>query len=162
MTLHGIVGSLQALLRRMAELFIATLALLTLADVLGRYVFNVSVVGAVELTEVLMVGVIFVGIVLATLAREHVTVDLLTLGFGPRGRRLHRCATHLLAAGISVLLATVTWSTARSALEFGDRTTMLGIPLAPVVFFMSVMLFINAGVQLLQLWIDLHGEVHHD
>lgn len=152
----------QALLRRLAEFCIAALTLLTLADVLGRYVFNISVIGAVELTEVLMVGVIFGGIVMASIAREHVSVDLLRLGLGPRGRRLHRSANHLLAMLISLMLGSVTGSQARTALEFGDRTTMLGIPLAPVVFFMSAMLFVNAGVHALQFWRDRKREVPDD
>ena len=149
----------QAALRRLAEAGMVALALLTLADVLGRYVLNVSVVGAVELTEMLMVGVIFSGIVLATVQREHVTVDLLPLRFGRRGRRIHLLASHLLAIGISALLGAVTFSQASSALDFGDRTTMLGLPLAPIVFFMSGMMFLNALVLALQFWVDFkHAE----
>jgi len=149
-------------LRRLTELCMAALALLTLADVLGRYVFNVSVMGSVELTEILMVGVIFCGIVLATMKREHVVVDLLPLPFGEMGARVANTATHLLAAGISALLAAVSWSQAESALEYGDQTTMLGLPLAPVVYFMSIMLFINTAVQLGLLYKDLHRETAHD
>jgi TRAP-type C4-dicarboxylate transport system permease small subunit len=141
----------------------ATLALLTLTDVLGRYVFNVSVVGAVELTEMLMVGVIFCGVVLATEAREHVAVDLLPLPFGAAGQRWMQTLSHALAASISGLLGTVTWSQALSALDYGDQTTMLRLPLAPMVFFMSTMLFINTLAHLLQLWTDLQtptGTLH--
>ena len=152
----------QTALRRMAELCLVALALLTLADVLGRYVFNVSVVGAVELTEMLMVGVIFTGIVLTTAKREHVAVDLLTVGLGPRGRRVQQAASHLLAIVISLLLGTVTWSQGLSALESHDRTTMVGLPLAPMIFFMSVMLFLNAIVQAQQLRADLTQRSQHD
>jgi len=87
---------LKAALKRLAELCMAALALLTLSDVLGRYVFNVSVVGAVELTEMLMVGVIFCGVVLATQAREHVAVDLLPLPFGRQGKHVMRAVSHAL------------------------------------------------------------------
>src|SRR5690606_25237524 len=141
-----IFSLLNAGLRRLTELCMAVLALLTLADVLGRYVFNVSVMGAVELTEILMVGVIFCGIILATMAREHVAVDLLPIPFGETGARVAHIATSLLAAGISALLAVVSWSQAQSALDYGDQTTMLGLSLAPVVYFMSIMLFINTIV----------------
>ena len=146
---------LQMVLRRLAELSIALLALLTLADVLGRYVFNISVIGAVELTEILMVVIIFVGIVMTTLAREHVAVDLLPLGFGPRGRQWHQAAIHLAATAISLLLATVTFSQAMKTLEYGDRTTILAIPLGPVAIFMSLMLYLNAAIHAMQLVTDL-------
>lgn len=134
------------------------LALLTLADVLGRYVFNVSVIGAVEVTEILMVGVIFSGMLLATLAREHVVVDLLPIPAGRLGRRAALWLSHLTAAGVSALLGATSWSQAASAREFGDQTQMLNLPLAPVVYFMSAMLFVNALVQIGLLWSDLRGE----
>lgn len=140
----------------------ATLALLTLADVLGRYIFNVSVMGAVELTEIIMVGIIFCGIILATIKREHVIVDLLPIPFGKTGARIAHVSTHLLAAGISALLAIVSWTQAESARDYGDQTTMLGISLAPVVYFMSIMLFLNTIVQLGLLWQDLRRGKTHD
>ncbi len=152
---------LQAALKRLAEFCMVALALLTLSDVLGRYVFNVSVMGAVELTEILMVGVIFCGIVLATLAREHVTVDLVPVPFGAQGLKVSRTTSHLLAAGISALLGAVSWTQAESALEYADQTQMLNLPLAPVVFFMSGMLFVNALVQLGMMWSSAPKEQPH-
>jgi TRAP-type C4-dicarboxylate transport system permease small subunit len=145
---------LYAALRRLAEACMVCLALLTLADVLGRYVFSMPLVGAVEVTELLMVGVIFSGIVLATGKREHVAVDLLALALGPRGQRVQRAASQLLAIAISLILGAVTWSQGHATLEYGDRTTMLGVPLAPAVFFMSAMLFLNAFVQAGLFWLD--------
>lgn len=156
-----VLSILQAALRRLAELFMVALALLTLVDVLGRYFLNISVIGSVELTEILMVGVIFTGILLATMAREHVSVDLVPVPFGVVGRRVVLILCNLLAAGISALLGAASWTQASDALEYGDRTTMLNLPLAPVVFFMSIMLFANALVQLAQLWLDArNGEAH--
>lgn len=150
---------LQTMLKRMAEICIAILALLTLADVLGRYFLNISVVGAVELTEIFMVGVIFCGIVLSTVAREHVAVDLLPLPFGRLGARIFHSVSQLIAAAICAVLGAASWSQAESALDYADQTTMLNLPLAPVVFFMSIMLFINTAVQLGLTWLDLRNEV---
>ncbi len=154
LSMRGLIALLRTVSRRLAEASMAALALLTLVDVLGRYVFNVSVVGAVELTEVLMVGVIFSGIVLASLEREHISVDVLPLPFSARGLAVHDGLSRLLAIGISLLLGAVSWTQARSALDFADRTTMLSLPLAPVVFFMSALLFCNAVVLVGQWWLD--------
>src|SRR5690349_20112993 len=118
--MHLLLRILRGALKRAAELCLAALALLTLADVLGRYVFNVSVTGAVELTEILMVGVIFCGMVLATARREHVAVDLVPV---PRGRAWSLglgTLSHLLAVGVSVLLGAASWQQAQSALEYAD------------------------------------------
>jgi TRAP-type C4-dicarboxylate transport system permease small subunit len=142
----------QVVLKLAAGVFLVALALLTLLDVLGRYVFSVPVRGAVELTEALMVGVIFTGILLATQARQHVTVDLLTMRLGPRGRRIQQGISLLLAVCVSFLLGAVTWSQATSAREYGDKTTILGLPFAPLLFFMSAVLFLNGVVFAAQLW----------
>ena len=160
--MKGLLYLLRACLHRLAELCMAALALLTLADVLGRYVVGVSVVGSVELTEILMVGVIFCGVVLATLKREHVAVDIVPMPFGKTGERIASLFSHVLAIVISGLLAMVSWSQAESALDYADQTTMLGLPLAPAVYFMSIMLFANTVVQLGLLWEDLHKEHAHD
>ncbi len=146
--MNRFLSYLESALQLVAALCLAALALLTLTDVFGRYLLHFPVRGAVEMTEVLMVGVIFAGIVLATRARAHVAVDLLSLHLGARALWLQQCFSHLAATLISLLLALVSWEQALSALDFGDRTTMLGIPLAPVVFFMSTLLFLNTLVHL--------------
>jgi TRAP-type C4-dicarboxylate transport system permease small subunit len=150
--MRALISFAQVVLKFAAGIFLIALSLLTLLDVLGRYVFNMPVRGAVELTEALMVGVIFTGIVLATQARQHVTVDLLTMALGPRGRRIQQGFALLLAACVSALLGAVTWSQAMSAREYGDKTTMLGIPMAPLMFFMSAFLFLNGLIHAVQLW----------
>lgn len=134
-------------LRRGAELCMSALALLTLADVLGRYVFHFPVPGTVELTEILMVGVIFIGLVLTTLERGHVVVDVFTNLLNYRVHRVVRLMGLILSAVTSLILSITSWQQALSAMEFGDRSAILGISLTPVIFFMSVMLFINAGLQ---------------
>lgn len=142
----------QLALRATAALFLVALAAITLLDVLGRYVFNVPVRGAVELIEAMMVGTIFTGIVLATIAHQHVTVDLFAMRLGRRGRQIQLAFSLVLAGCVSALLGAVTWSQALAALDFGDKTTMLGLPMAPQVFFMSGFLFVNAIVYVGQLW----------
>lgn len=150
--MNRVFDLLQPLLKRMAEISLAAMALLTLVDVLGRYVFSFPVQGSVELTEMLMVAVIFSGIPLATAAHAHVAVDIVTLALGPRTRWLQTVLAHSIALGASLLFGSVTWSRALAAREFQDQTTMLGLPLAPMVFFMSVLLFVNALGNAAQLW----------
>jgi hypothetical protein len=54
--------------------------IVTFADVVGRKLF-VSIPGSLEVTELLMLVVIFVGLPLASLKGEHVFFDLLTSSF---------------------------------------------------------------------------------
>ena len=153
---------LQPLLMRISEGSLLALAALTFVDVLGRYVFSFPVAGSVELTEMLMVALVFSGIPLATAAQSHVSVDVLTLAMGPKSRRLQTVFAHLLAFVVCLLFAFATWERALSAHEFKDRTTVLSLPLAPMVYFMSILLLVNALGHAGHLWASLAGRVAHD
>ena len=152
---------LQPLLKRIAEISLLAMALLTLVDVLGRYVFSFPVRGSVELTEGLMVAVIFSGIPLATATGAHVSIDLVTLALGPRARQLQTAFAHLIAMGASLLFGCVTWGRAMASYEFKDQTQMLSLPLAPMVIFMSILLFVNAVGNAGQLWNTLQERSPH-
>ena len=87
-----------ATLRRVLEALCGTLAAsalfgimwLTLVDVAGRKAISTSVPGSLELTELLMVLVIFAGLPLVSLRGEHVVFDSLdphAQGLGAPGSR---------------------------------------------------------------------------
>lgn len=142
---------IQSILRRLAEISLAAMVLLTIADVLGRYLLNFSIIGSVELTEMLMVAVIFPGMALTTAQGGQIAVDLITFAMGPRLRRIKSMFTISLAIASSLLFGLVTWGRAQSAQAMNDQTTMLSLPLAPMVYFMSVLLFINAFAHVMEL-----------
>ena len=53
--------------------------MLTTADVVGRYIFNWPIRGAFEITELLLLTLIFAGLPLASRADEHVTLDFIDM-----------------------------------------------------------------------------------
>lgn len=57
---------------------LAIMMLLTFFNVAGRKLLNSPVVGAVEMTELLMGLIVFLGIAHTTHSRGHVTVDIIT------------------------------------------------------------------------------------
>lgn len=157
-----VVRFVRVVLERVAEISLAAMALLTAADVLGRYVFDLPIIGSVELTEMLMVAVIFSGIPLATATGGQISVDIVTLTLGPKTRKAQAVLAHLIATAASFFFGTVTWSRALAARELGDETTMLTLPLAPMVFFMSVMLFLNSLGHAADLWRAVRKGGPHD
>lgn len=148
-------------LERVAEISLAAMALLTAADVLGRYVLDFPIVGSVELTEMLMVAVIFSGIPLATATGGQISVDIVTLTLGPKTRKAQAVLANLIATAASFFFAVVTWGRAVAAHELADQTTMLSLPLAPMVFFMSVLLFLNSLGHAADLWRAVRGADSH-
>ena len=79
------VRTLERLLGYVAASGLFGMMLLTFVDVVGRK-FVVSIPGSLEITELLMLVVIFVGLPLASLKGEHVFFDLLDQ-FLPEGLR---------------------------------------------------------------------------
>lgn len=143
---------LSGILTAIVVVSLSAMSVLTTVDATGRYLLNRPVLGSVELTELLMVALIFASIPLVTLSHGHVVVDIFKALVPRRARPLQRAASHLLAFAISALLAAVTWKKAVSVAGYGDLTPMINIPLGPFVYAMSVLLALNALVHLAQLF----------
>ena len=74
-----------------AAVLLFCLMMLTTADVVGRYIFNWPIRGAFEITELLLLTLIFAGLPLASRADEHVTLDFIDMLLGNSCRlRLRR------------------------------------------------------------------------
>jgi TRAP-type transport system small permease protein len=149
----------------MAALALFGIMVLTAVDVSGRKFFSASVPGSLELTELLMVMVIFAGLPLVSLHGEHVVFDSLDRWLPPWLRRAQQAAVDLLCAALLAGLAWLIWSKAGQMAEFGDTTAQLKLPLAPFVRLMGVLCAVTAGVHLLlvvQPVAHHHAGVHDD
>src|SRR5437764_4118014 len=118
-----------------AAILLFCLVMLTTADVIGRYLFNSPLRGAFEITELLLLTLIFAGLPLASRADEHVSLDfidmILTAGGGLFVRRLVDLICGLLILG----LAWRVWIKAGKIAGYGDTTEVLRLPVAPFVYF---------------------------
>jgi len=88
-----------------ASLILFCMMTLTFVDVVARYLFNRPLAGAFEVTELMLLVLIFAGLPLVTHAREHVTMDFIDRVLGDRARDLLRRAIDLVSAAIMLLLA---------------------------------------------------------
>jgi TRAP-type transport system small permease protein len=114
--------------------------LLTFGDVVARYVFNRPVRGAFEVTELMLVVLIFAGLPLVSYADEHVTMDFIDRLIGARALgRLERAA-HAAGAAIMFLLTWLVWLKADRIWAYRDATDVLRIVYGPFVYFMAVMI----------------------
>src|SRR6266581_350587 len=96
---------LDRLLGTAAAVLLFCLMALTTADVVGRYIFNWPIRGAFEITELLLLALIFAGLPLASRADEHVTLDFIDMLLGDGGRQLLRRLIDLVCGVIVLGLA---------------------------------------------------------
>ena len=120
---------------------------LTFVDVVARYVFNRPLRGAFEITELLLLVLIFGGLPLVSHADEHVTMDFIDKLLG-RGRDLWQRAVQVVCAAIMFLLTWLVWIKANRISAYGDATDVLRIVYGPFVYFMALMIALAGLIHL--------------
>lgn len=126
--------------------------LLTVADVVGRYVVSRPVPGVIELVQYTMVLVVFAGLPVVTQRQAHVSVALFDKAFGPRGRRLQQGVLMALSAAILAAQAVVLFQHARGQYEAADVIGALRLVVYPAGFFMAALSGLAALVCVRAVW----------
>ena len=112
---------------------------LTFFDVGGRKLLSNSIPGSLEMTELLMVMVIFAALPLVSLKGEHVVFDSLDGFLSPGFRRAQRAIMQALCATAMLGLAWLMWRTGNDFAGSGETTAQLHIPKYPFVYGMSLL-----------------------
>jgi TRAP-type transport system small permease protein len=123
--------------------------MLTLVDVSGRKFLSSSVPGSLELTELLLVVVIFTSLPLVALAGEHVVFDSFDAWLPPWVRRVQQGLIDLLCAAALAGLAWLMWTKGSQMTQYGDTTAQLRLPLGVFVHVMSVLIGVAAFAHLI-------------
>jgi TRAP-type C4-dicarboxylate transport system permease small subunit len=121
---------------------------LTFVDVIGRKLFDNSVRGSLEVTELLMFGVIFAGLPLASLRGEHVLFDLLDHVLPDVLKRVQGLLSHLACAALMAGGAWLVFVRAARTASQGDTTAQLLLPLAPWYYAAGVLIALTALMHL--------------
>jgi TRAP-type transport system small permease protein len=121
---------------------------LTFFDVVGRKLLENSIPGSLELTELLMVGVIFGALPLVSLRGEHVTFDSLDGHLPVAVRRLQSVVVNLVCAASLLGLAWLMWRMGTQFTETGETTAQLRIVKAPFIYGMAVLCGLTGAVHL--------------
>jgi TRAP-type C4-dicarboxylate transport system permease small subunit len=130
----------EAVLGVAASAILFAMMLLTFVDVVARYVFNRPVRGAFEVTELMLVVLIFAGLPLVSYADEHALMDFVDRLLGARPQRLLERAVQVVCAAVMFLLTWLIWLKADRIWAYRDATDVLRIVYGPFVYFMAVMI----------------------
>lgn len=121
---------------------------LTFFDVGGRKLLDHSIPGSLELTELLMVVVIFASLPLVSLRGEHVVFDSFDSYLHPLVRRSQGILIHLLCSAVMLTLGFLMWKTGAQFDINGDITAQLQIAKSPFIYGMAVMCGLTGLVHL--------------
>src|ERR1700675_4679625 len=111
---------------------------LTFVDVVARYLFSRPVRGAFEVTELMLLVLIFAGLPLVSFADEHAVMDFIDRLLGRRAQRGLERAVQLANAVFMFLLTVLMWKKADRIWAYRDATDVLRIVYGPFVYFMAV------------------------
>ncbi len=121
---------------------------LTFFDVGGRKLLGQSIPGSLELTELLMVIVIFAGMPLVSLRGEHVTFDTLDAYLPARVVTFQKALVNLLCAAAMLALGWVMWGTGDQFMASGETTAQLKLLKAPFIYGMAVLCAVTGLIHL--------------
>jgi TRAP-type C4-dicarboxylate transport system permease small subunit len=145
-----------ASLKRRADLLLGVVASavlfammgLTVVDVVARYVFNRPLRGAFEVTELMLLVLIFAGLPLVSFSDEHATMDFIDRVLGPRAQRWLERGVQLVNGAFMLFLAWLVWLKADRIWGYRDTTDVLRILYGPFVYFMAVTLALAGLIHL--------------
>ena len=127
--------------------------LVTFVDVVARYLFNRPIRGAFEVTELLLLVLIFAGLPLVSHADEHVTMDFIDRMLPARAVPILIRVIHGVIAAVFFFLTWQVLIKAGRIAGYGDTTDVLRIPVGPFVYFMAAMIGLTALVHVFKVFV---------
>ena len=133
--IHDKLGFISSNLSYFGSIALFAMMMLTTVDVVGRYFFNKPILGAFELTEFLVLILIFSFLSPSQAKKSHVAVDLIFQHFPRKLREIIDIVNHLLCMLFMALISYRCFVRALEIKGFGEATSNLGIIKYPFAFF---------------------------
>jgi TRAP-type mannitol/chloroaromatic compound transport system permease small subunit len=123
------------------------------ADVIGRYIFNSPITGAMESNKLLMGGMVFFAWAYTLSKRGHVTVDIIFILYP---KRVQATLYFIMLVITLVLFGLIFWQSASTAIsdwQAGKLVRTILIPIAPfkaLVSLGALLLCLECIIQIIQ------------
>lgn len=109
---------------------VMVMMLLTVADVSMRFFLEKPIVGAIELSQILMV-LVFLAVPLTTTEESHISVDLVVNRLSNRVKGVVRLAALILTLGICALMAWQAYAASAFSRLMNTTFSLLKVPEYP-------------------------------
>ena len=113
-------------------------------DVVGRSLFSAPMPGATELMELAVAATVCCAFPSLALRGLHATIDVLDMFVPARLRPYQLGAVNILCAVAFAFVSWRVWIEGDKTARFGGQTPLLEVPMAPVLYGISVLFAISA------------------
>jgi len=129
------INFLSRIMNYMAMGVLVLMMLLTVSDVLMRFLFRNPIMGSTELIEVMMAVVVFLALAWGAVTREHLKVDLLISHLSPRVQAIVDSITMFMGLG---MVAIITWRSFLDSMDVQTSSALLKFPMYPFHWIMTL------------------------
>ena len=136
-TLRG-VESATKVFNWVGYISIAVIVLVTSVDVIGRYCFNMPLLGSNEILELSMAVLGGFAMLYTTIQRGHISVDLFLVKLSRRAQLIIDIFGSLIGFGIWGIIGYQVYLLGLHSLKAGDTTGDLGLPVSPFQFILAL------------------------
>ena len=153
----NIINWITRILSYAGAIILFGMMMLTTIDVVCRYLFNAPILGVLEITEFMMVCVVFLSLAYAQSNRGHVAVDVLVVRFSRRNRKVFNIINFLVSILILVLIGWNSFGQGLEMMRSGQVSATFSIPVYPFMFLVCL----GSIAMALELLKDLIGQYYY-
>ena len=136
------IGSVNTWLAKAGGYVLLCMMVLTISDVIGRYFFNSPVTGAYEITEVMMVTIVFLFIGYTQAQKGHISIDFVIRLLPQKMRMTIDIVTHLVSLFIMLLIAWMNILRCLELMRINEVTPILHFPISPFFLILAIGCFV--------------------
>jgi len=124
------INALLTALRVVAGAMLVASVAINFVNIVGRYVFSMSITWAEEAMLFLMIGCVFLGAGPVGYLGRHIRMDVVVLALPPRARNFFEIFSDVVTILTCVMLAIFAWPVVSMLAELNERSDTANIPLA--------------------------------
>ena len=141
--------------------------MLTVADVIGRKFVGIipgfqPIPGSYELTEFMLVAMIFAALGFAQIKGDHISIDVLMSRFPKRTQNIIDTVVYVISAALAATVGYRGFVYGQRLMQEGDYSGILHIPVYPFLFLIGVGMMIFALALLFSSLQSLTKAVKHE
>lgn len=150
-SIDAVISWLSRILNYVGMVILIVMMLITVADVFMRYIWNRPILGVFELTEYMMVPIVFFGWAWCAKKGGNVKVDLVVTRLEPSAQRALNIVTYFFSMVIIFVIAWQNLLESKEVWSVHKASDMLAVPAYPFYMVLTIGCFLLCLVLLLSL-----------